>query len=47
MKNTKFHICLTTYQYIAKDKTDLNKFNWKYIVVDEGHKLKNINSMFS
>ncbi len=41
LKDVKFNVCLTTYEYILKDKNELNRFHWKYIVVDEGHKLKN------
>ena len=47
LKNNKFNICLTTYEYILIDKSELNHFNWQYIVVDEGHKLKNPKSKFA
>jgi SNF2 family DNA or RNA helicase len=30
-----------------KEKSELYKFHWKYIVVDEGHKLKNSQSKFA
>ena len=32
---------LTHYDLIIKDKAVLGKVAWKYIVVDEGHRLKN------
>lgn len=38
-----FPIVLTTYDMIIKDRSHLAKFNWGYIVVDEGHRLKNLN----
>ncbi len=30
-----------------KDRNVLNKFNWTYIVVDEGHRMKNSKSKFT
>lgn len=47
LKNSKWNVCLTTYEYIMKDKSDLNRFPWQYIVVDEGHKMKNPRSKFA
>ena len=47
LKNNKSNVCLTTYEFVMKDKTDLNKFHWQYIVVDEGHKMKNPKSKFA
>ena len=37
----KFNVCLTTYEYVLREKNELGKIHWKYIIVDEGHKLKN------
>lgn len=47
LKTNKFNVCLTTYEFIMKDKSDLNKFHWQYIIVDEGHKMKNPKSKFA
>jgi ATP-dependent helicase STH1/SNF2 len=47
LRNSKWNVCLTTYEYIMKDKSDLNRFPWQYIVVDEGHKMKNPRSKFA
>ena len=47
MKTTKWNICLTTYEYILKDRLTLAKFEWKYIVIDEGHRMKNVRSKFA
>lgn len=32
---------------MLKEKNELSKLHWKYIIVDEGHKLKNQNSKFA
>ncbi|KXN90773.1 Lymphoid-specific helicase [Leucoagaricus sp. SymC.cos] len=40
--NTGFPIVVTTYEMIIKDRTHLVKYDWGYIVVDEGHRLKNL-----
>lgn len=47
LKNSKWNVCLTTYEYVLKDKSDLNRFQWQYIIVDEGHKMKNPKSKFA
>ena len=39
---TPFPIVLTTYEMIIKDRLHLARYNWGYIVVDEGHRLKNL-----
>ncbi|TDL18206.1 hypothetical protein BD410DRAFT_793521 [Rickenella mellea] len=36
-----FPVVITTYEMIIKDAPHLSKYNWGYIVVDEGHRLKN------
>ncbi|RIB02191.1 SNF2 family N-terminal domain-containing protein [Gigaspora rosea] len=42
-----FYVFLTTYEYIIKDKTVLSKPRWLYCIIDEGHRMKNVNSRLS
>ncbi|XP_071519138.1 uncharacterized protein [Panulirus ornatus] len=36
-----FPVVITSYEVAVRDTRFLNKFNWRYICVDEGHRLKN------
>ena len=47
LRTTKWNVCITTYEYIIRDRLALHKFEWKYIVVDEGHRMKNARSKFA
>jgi len=42
-----FNVVLTTYDYVMKDKSTLRKIYWQYIVIDEGHRLKNAQCKFT
>ncbi len=37
-----FPIVITTYEIIIRDRAVLAPYQWGYIVVDEGHRLKNL-----
>ncbi|GAB6028975.1 putative global transcription activator SNF2L2 [Chamberlinius hualienensis] len=41
LRNGKFNVLLTTYEYVIKDKAVLAKLRWKYMIIDEGHRMKN------
>jgi ATP-dependent DNA helicase len=38
-----FPVILTTYELIIKDRVHLNGMGWHYVIVDESHRLKNMN----
>mmetsp|Transcript_30915 Transcript_30915/g.52868 ORF Transcript_30915/g.52868 Transcript_30915/m.52868 type:complete len:1112 (+) Transcript_30915:81-3416(+) len=40
-------VCVTTYEVANTEKKVLSRFAWKYLVIDEAHRLKNESSMFS
>ncbi|KAG2225659.1 hypothetical protein INT45_012131, partial [Circinella minor] len=39
----EFPIIVTSYEIVMNDRKHLQRYNWKYIVVDEGHRIKNLN----
>lgn len=39
-----FNVLLTTYDYVLKEKGTLGKIRWKYMIIDEGHRMKNHNN---
>ena len=42
-----FNVLITTYEFVMSDKMALAKLKWKYIIVDEGHRIKNHKSKLS
>eukprot|EP01114_Cavostelium_apophysatum_P002760 TRINITY_DN1244_c0_g1_i1.p1 TRINITY_DN1244_c0_g1~~TRINITY_DN1244_c0_g1_i1.p1 ORF type:complete len:1348 (-),score=431.50 TRINITY_DN1244_c0_g1_i1:91-4134(-) len=47
LQATQFNVCLTSYEYVMLDKSHLSKIEWNYIIIDEGHRIKNKNSKLS
>ncbi|KAF8249851.1 hypothetical protein K440DRAFT_542631 [Wilcoxina mikolae CBS 423.85] len=39
----EFPIVCTNYEMVMNDKKFLSKYGWKFIIIDEGHRLKNMN----
>lgn len=44
MQTGGFHVLITTYEFVVRDQNVLSRYNWKYIIIDEGHRMKNANS---
>jgi hypothetical protein len=40
----KFHVLITTYDDLIKDYEELAEIPWRAVIVDEAHRLRNINS---
>lgn len=40
-RDGKFNVLITHYDLIMRDKAFLKKIHWYYMIVDEGHRLKN------
>ena len=47
VKPGHFDILVTSYEGVLKEQGALKKIQWKYLVIDEAHRLKNENSLFS
>lgn len=41
-QRTTFPVVLTTYEIVMKDRAELSMYKWGFVVVDEGHRLKNM-----
>ncbi|KAI0033219.1 SNF2 family N-terminal domain-containing protein, partial [Vararia minispora EC-137] len=39
-----FPVVLTTFEIVIRDRMHLSKYEWGFVVVDEGHRLKNMDS---
>jgi len=42
-----FNVCLITYEYVVRAKSLLRRVEWEYIIVDEGHRMKNSEARLS
>lgn len=47
LRQGRFQVLLTTYEYIIKDRNMLSKIKWFHMIIDEGHRMKNANSKLS
>ncbi|XP_057722544.1 ISWI chromatin-remodeling complex ATPase CHR17-like [Arachis stenosperma] len=43
----KFDVCVTSFEMVIKEKSALRRFSWRYIIIDEAHRIKNENSLLS
>ncbi|KAK4235583.1 SNF2 family N-terminal domain-containing protein [Achaetomium macrosporum] len=40
----KFPVVCTSYEMVLKDRAALSRINWEFIIIDEGHRMKNFDS---
>ncbi|NXG52467.1 SMCA1 protein, partial [Psilopogon haemacephalus] len=43
----EWDVCVTSYEMVIKEKSVFKKFNWRYLVIDEAHRIKNEKSKVS
>lgn len=43
----EWDVCITSYEMCIKEKSVFKKFNWRYLVIDEAHRIKNEKSKLS
>ncbi|MQL96698.1 hypothetical protein Taro_029380 [Colocasia esculenta] len=43
----KFDVCVTSFEMAIKEKSALCRFSWRYVIIDEAHRIKNENSLLS
>ncbi|XP_032974441.1 probable global transcription activator SNF2L1 isoform X8 [Rhinolophus ferrumequinum] len=43
----EWDVCVTSYEMIIKEKSVFKKFHWRYLVIDEAHRIKNEKSKLS
>lgn len=41
MRDRDFNVLLIQYEYVSRDRTALSRIAWEYIIIDEGHRIKN------
>jgi len=47
MKPGDWDVCVTSYELALREKCTLKKYDWKYIVIDEAHRIKNEKSQLA
>ena len=43
----EWDVCVTSYEMLIIEKAVFKKFNWRYLVIDEAHRIKNEKSKVS
>ncbi|CAI7908530.1 unnamed protein product [Closterium sp. NIES-54] len=43
----KFNVLVTTFEFIMRDRARLSKVDWRYLVIDEAHRMKDRDSRLS
>jgi SWI/SNF-related matrix-associated actin-dependent regulator of chromatin subfamily A member 5 len=47
LQPNRFHVVITSYEMVIKEKNHFRRFHWRYIIIDEAHRIKNENSILS
>lgn len=47
VRQPKFDVVVTSYEGLLKEKGKLGKNDWRYLIIDEAHRIKNENSSLS
>jgi ATP-dependent helicase STH1/SNF2 len=47
IRSGDFQVCMTTYEYVIKERPLLSKIKWVHMIIDEGHRMKNVKSKLS
>ncbi|XP_075395283.1 SWI/SNF-related matrix-associated actin-dependent regulator of chromatin subfamily A member 1 isoform X1 [Tenrec ecaudatus] len=47
MMTGEWDVCVTSYEMVIKEKSVFKKFHWRYLVIDEAHRIKNEKSKLS
>ena len=37
----EWDVCVTSYEIAMREKAVFKKFNWRYLIIDEAHRIKN------
>lgn len=37
----EWDVCITSYEMVIREKSVFKKFNWRYLCIDEAHRIKN------
>lgn len=43
----EWDVCITSYEMVIREKSVFKKFNWRYLCIDEAHRIKNEKSKLS
>ena len=43
----EWDVCVTSYEMVIKEKSVFKKFQWRYLIIDEAHRIKNEKSKLS
>lgn len=47
IKKGRFHVCITSYEIILRERSSLSAIDWQYMIIDEAHRIKNEASALS